>query len=70
MPGAVSRTRSLVGLTAVTHLASAAVAEFYHTKPDEDERQHPLRYSRSGDVQPQHQSCSGLVESDLSSVTK
>ena len=28
MPGAVSRTRSLVGLTAVTHLASAAVAEF------------------------------------------
>lgn len=28
----MSRTRSLIGLTAVTHLASAAVAEFYHTK--------------------------------------
>jgi hypothetical protein len=39
----VSRTRSLVGPTAVTHLASAAVAEFYHTKPDEDARQDPLR---------------------------
>lgn len=45
--GAVSRTRSLVGLTAVTHLASAAVAEFYHTKPDEDARQHPLRLYRT-----------------------
>ncbi|MFZ0756421.1 MAG: hypothetical protein WAN00_21850 [Trebonia sp.] len=43
----MSRTRSLVGLTAVTHLASAAVAEFYHTKPDEDARQHPLRLYRT-----------------------
>ncbi|MFZ2043421.1 MAG: hypothetical protein WAV12_05435 [Trebonia sp.] len=43
----MSRTRSLVGLTAVTHLARAAVAEFSHTKPDEDARQHPLRLYRT-----------------------
>jgi len=33
----------IVDLTAVTHLASAAVAELYRTKPTSDQRQYPLR---------------------------
>jgi anti-sigma regulatory factor (Ser/Thr protein kinase)/anti-anti-sigma regulatory factor len=33
----------VVDLTAVTHLASAAVAELYRTRPGSDERQYPLR---------------------------
>jgi len=33
----------VVDLTAVTHLASAAVAEFYRTRPGTDQRHYPLR---------------------------
>jgi serine phosphatase RsbU (regulator of sigma subunit)/anti-sigma regulatory factor (Ser/Thr protein kinase) len=39
----------IVDLTAVTHLASAAVAEFYRTRPGSDERNYPLRlYAPAG----------------------